>query len=515
MTREARPASPATRPVGRAVGLVVQVVAATVITLALLWLAEVVCGFFVPPAAVPEGDYVSQALRGLRMAPQLNLAPIVEDPELIWRNEPMVRKRQPVNPQALGRDDAAWTIETNRRGYRGPELGSVEKLPGVYRILCIGDSITFGFNVDQAAPYARQLELALRLQYPHRRFEVVNAGVPGWSWAQGTRFLEGEGLALRPDLVIIAHGTNDQFFRARITDKEHIGVRGAAGVAYWVRAHLGQTNLYRAVQRLAKSQPAEQTADSPGCREQIRTEGACHRVSVAQIEEHVRLAARLAAAAHGEILVLNVDFMGTNAVRGTRAAVEKDGIRFLDFVTAFGELERADAGARARHRGLEPAGLVGAGGDKPRRVLLRAFVPQPGGAMSVVVDSYLAPGFHLESPVYDDGTHGDEVAADDVYSIAFEVPANVFSLEYLMRRDGVNEFEPVPPTRSSMGKRHLKLDRDLVGPIEVLGERFLMAERTHPNLRGHSLMASAIAEELQRVPSFARFVELPAPAASR
>src|SRR6185369_9606928 len=146
----------------------------------------------------------------------LNPAPIVADADLLWRNEPGARKTQPVNPRPFGRSDT-WTIENNSEGFRGPER-TKDRNP--YRVLAIGDSITFGFNVDQPDVWPRELEGLLRSYSPKRDVEVINAGVPGWTWLQGLEFLNKRGLALRPDVVIFGHGTNDQLFAATTTDEE-------------------------------------------------------------------------------------------------------------------------------------------------------------------------------------------------------------------------------------------------------------------------------------------------------
>ena len=488
-----------------------QLVAGAGVTVILLAAAEFLGGRLLAAKGLVGGDdFIANAVLGIRLAPHRNPAPLVEDPGLMWRNEPLARRRQPVNPRALGDEDAIWTIANGSRGYRGPEVGAPDHPADLYRILCVGDSITFGFNVDQGAPFPRQLERMLRAQYPFRRFEVINAGVPGWSWAQGMRFLETEGLALRPDLVVMAHGTNDQFFATRITDGEHLRTAGAL-LQLPLYTLVARTNLFR-VARWLTARDGAPSADSPGCQEQIHRTGSCHRVALEEIEGHVRRARQLVADAGAELLVLNLDFVRTQAVRGVRAAVDRDGIAFLDLAARFRELERADEVARARSRDLAAPGPAGHAVGRPRRVLLRCLAAEPGSAMSVQVDSFLAPGFRFVSSVYDDGTHGDEVAGDHVFSIAFEIPADVFSLTYLFCRDGTCEFTPLPPNRSSMEKRMIDLgDRDLVGPIDVLGKRFLMVEQTHPNERGHAIIAEAIAQELERLPAFARVAQVPVP----
>ena len=71
-------------------------------------------------AAAHNEDYVATTLTGLELAPELNPSPLVQDPFVLWRNKPLARKTQPVNPAAFGRQDT-WTIENDSEGYRGPE----------------------------------------------------------------------------------------------------------------------------------------------------------------------------------------------------------------------------------------------------------------------------------------------------------------------------------------------------------------------------------------------------------
>jgi len=189
--------------VGWKLGALLQLVAGAIVFTVLLAALEFACGFFVGKGDLlgslkrAEGDTVATTLKVLELAPEINPSPLVTDFDLLWRNKPLAHKTQPVNPRPYGRDDA-WTIEIDSRGFRGRERPLPRQHDGTYRILCVGDSITFGFSVDQEAPFARRLEELLRTRYPSRPIEVVNAGVPGWSWVQGRRFLERDGLALRP-----------------------------------------------------------------------------------------------------------------------------------------------------------------------------------------------------------------------------------------------------------------------------------------------------------------------------
>jgi hypothetical protein len=160
-------AAPARGPrrIGRVVGTAFQLVAALVVTLVLLVATELVARRFVPPEpgyVIGRGnDFIGTALGNLDLAPDANPTPLVRDPYALWRNKPLAHKTQPINPAVYGRD-ARWTIVTNSEGYRGGEREYRARPDGVYRILAVGDSVTFGFNVDQDDTYPHRLEVALR-----------------------------------------------------------------------------------------------------------------------------------------------------------------------------------------------------------------------------------------------------------------------------------------------------------------------------------------------------------------
>jgi lysophospholipase L1-like esterase len=100
-------------------------------------------------------------------------------------------------------------VRTNSRGFRNREV-SAERPPGSVRILAVGDSSTFGYGVRADETYPAVLERLLSKRYPGRTVEVINAGTPGWSSGNGAAFLAREGLAWKPDAVLISFGYNEQ-----------------------------------------------------------------------------------------------------------------------------------------------------------------------------------------------------------------------------------------------------------------------------------------------------------------
>jgi lysophospholipase L1-like esterase len=149
--------------------------------------------------------------------------------QLVGRQDTEARRRRPrlfeFDPLLFWRLKAdvppmIWNqtlVSTNARGLRHPRpIGP--KAAGVFRVVCLGDSVTFGFRVplaldDETAhasddrPYPRLLETLLTR--PDRPVEVIAMAVPGYSSHQGRAWAERDLRGLEPDLVIVCFGWND------------------------------------------------------------------------------------------------------------------------------------------------------------------------------------------------------------------------------------------------------------------------------------------------------------------
>jgi lysophospholipase L1-like esterase len=93
-------------------------------------------------------------------------------------------------------------VAINSRGLRDKEF-AVPKPAGTYRILNVGDSIAFGWEVNLEDSYGKQLERSLNSHGDGRRYEVINAGIPTWNLEAERNYLLQEGLSYEPDLVIL------------------------------------------------------------------------------------------------------------------------------------------------------------------------------------------------------------------------------------------------------------------------------------------------------------------------
>jgi lysophospholipase L1-like esterase len=102
--------------------------------------------------------------------------------------------------------DFSVAIAVNSLGLRGPERG-LSKPAGTARILLLGDSFAFGWGVEHDETFGARLERLLAARVGP--VEVWSAAVPGWTTDQHYLYLHARGLALDPDLVLLAAGEND------------------------------------------------------------------------------------------------------------------------------------------------------------------------------------------------------------------------------------------------------------------------------------------------------------------
>lgn len=100
----------------------------------------------------------------------------------------------------------------NQTRYRGREF--TKKKPGVYRVLALGDSTTFGIISEETfeyipEPYPERLERLIDERIGTGQVEVLNGGVPGYNSFMAVMQLRWKLRGLDPDLITVRHGWND------------------------------------------------------------------------------------------------------------------------------------------------------------------------------------------------------------------------------------------------------------------------------------------------------------------
>ena len=95
----------------------------------------------------------------------------------------------------------------NARGYRDLER-AIPRPPGVRRVVCLGDSFTWGVRVLFDDAWPQRLERLLARDRGEV-WEAVNLGEPGFNSVQEAARLASQGFAYEPDVVVVGYVLND------------------------------------------------------------------------------------------------------------------------------------------------------------------------------------------------------------------------------------------------------------------------------------------------------------------
>lgn len=110
-------------------------------------------------------------------------------------------------------------VRINAWGFRGPEWPA-QKPPGTFRIMVMGDSLTFGQGIGEEERYTTLLEKELGDKFPGKTIEVLNLGVMGYSAVDEAKLLESIGPVLHPDLVLVGFTGNDVREGEQVPERE-------------------------------------------------------------------------------------------------------------------------------------------------------------------------------------------------------------------------------------------------------------------------------------------------------
>jgi lysophospholipase L1-like esterase len=111
-------------------------------------------------------------------------------------------------------------LSTNAQHIRA-SYPTKSKPSNTFRIVCLGDSVTFGYRVPvvwpdkpndydrEWLPYPMLLEKALRAANPEHQIEAFPMAAPGYTSHQGLAWLRRDIGYFDPDLIIVSFGWND------------------------------------------------------------------------------------------------------------------------------------------------------------------------------------------------------------------------------------------------------------------------------------------------------------------
>jgi len=110
----------------------------------------------------------------------------------------------------------ATKVNINSDGFRDQEYSTSEP-NDTQRIIALGDSVTFGWGVNQSDTWPKQLKQKLN-NGSETKVQILNFGVWGYNTTEEVEMLEEKGLDYSPDKVILQYHRNDAINKTRIKE---------------------------------------------------------------------------------------------------------------------------------------------------------------------------------------------------------------------------------------------------------------------------------------------------------
>jgi hypothetical protein len=150
--------------------------------------------------------------------------------------------------------EVGTTVHVNSRGVRGRERGPKEGL----RALALGDSSVYGWGVPDGQVFTDVLE-------KNTGAEFIDLAVPGHSSFQQLNLLLMRGLAMEPDLLVVANLWSDNNFDS-FTDKELLASYAGWESSPWqgMRRHFEHFALFRLLDWQLRVKPQGEHARKVG-----------------------------------------------------------------------------------------------------------------------------------------------------------------------------------------------------------------------------------------------------------
>ena len=425
------------------------------------------------------------------------------------------------------KNNPTWEISLNSEGFRDLEFPT-NKPAQTLRIVSLGDSWTFGHNVNQDEAYPRRLRALLTTEFPNSRIEVLNLGMLTYTSHEGLELLKRRALSLSPDIVAIGYGMNDSAIsgwrdqdvlvaRARHFQLKSFVVEHSE--LYRLLTYLGQIRQFESVsmgdQLKAIADPnagflyeswvsAEALEASAYERLESRV-----RVSPPDYEKNIREMIKLVRAQGAAPVLLHNELRpGSPYQAALRRISQEENVPIVDNCELLLEAKRRVEAALEQRLGLQPSSVDVAKNVAANSAGVELVLRVYTGTLPVPASMYVAgphPQLGRATPntvsMYDDGTHGDEKGGDHVWSLAvtFSPGQKVLYVYTNSGAQGKWQNLDVPKVRSFTVP--VNLGR-IYRPVETFGELYLQADGFHTNARGYELMAQAVRDVVVKTDKF-------------
>lgn len=142
----------------------------------------------------------------------LNLAPPITDVLVHYQKDPFIPFKPKPYSEISGRSSSGefdFKYKHNSFGFRDLEH-AFEKPKGVFRILGLGDSFTYGVGASFENTYFFRLEKMLNERSgKHPKVEIIKGGIPSYYPEPERLLLQHYGVRYNPDLIIVGFLPND------------------------------------------------------------------------------------------------------------------------------------------------------------------------------------------------------------------------------------------------------------------------------------------------------------------
>jgi lysophospholipase L1-like esterase len=457
------------------------------------------------------------------------------DKVLIWKNQPNIQRRYidffsparsekektailrrflPRSPDSL-KGNPTWEISLNSEGFRDVEMRR-QKPSSVFRIICLGDSWTFGWNAGSTQSYPPQLQDLLRREFPEANFEVFNLGVAGYSSFHGLRQLKTTVLDLDPDVVIVALAMNEPHM-AGADEKHASSGKESIDLAQTLSSLLNQSESFKLLRYCALlltwqprpiSEYLEDKSYNATWREQVTGNDfdkfePWMRDSLRDYDRRHREMISIARSRNIGIVLLYNEFWADSPYLKVLQRISRDeGVPLVDSSALLATAQKSIEEELEKKLNLQPHKPRGGNADGEIEVVFRLFADKWSVPKAMyIVGHHPKLGKLVPNKVgmYDDGTHGDQTAGDHVWSYsATFAPGTKLSYVYTNSgEEGKWEGLDVPYIRSFTVEAE-NGEGKLYKPIESFGKIYMHADPWHTNAVGYELIARALVANLKK-----------------
>jgi len=426
----------------------------------------------------------------------------------------ILRQFFPRLPNSL-KTNPTWEISLNSEGFRDVEFRK-EKPSSVFRIICLGDSWTFGWNVGQNQAYPQVLKALLGREFSEANFEVFNLGVGGYSSLNGLKLLKTRVLDLNPDIAIVGLAMNEPLM-AGVHDKNASTGEKSTNLMQKLSGMLNKSESFKLLRYwalLIKWKPETINEDieikshdttwkrqvsgndfdkfEPWMRNSLREYDNYHREMIREAKSHDI----------SVVLLYNEFWRDSPYLKVLQRISRDERVPLVDSSALIAGAQKRIEDELEKKLDLQPGKSQRNNADEEIEVVFRVFADKWSVPKAMYISgNHPKLGNLIPNKIvmYDDGTHGDQKAGDHVWSYSATFPAgtNLFYVYTNSGEEGKWEGLDVPYIRS-FAVDATNGEEKLYTPIESFGKIYMQADPWHTNAVGYELIAKAILDVLKK-----------------